>query len=309
MSELKWPEGKDFAFSVFDDTDLETVENVHGVYSFLKDHGFLTTKSVWPLRGEEKPRIGGDTCENAQYLDWVKSLEAEGFEIALHNVTYHTSGRQATLSGLERFHEAIGYWPKSLANHAECGESIYWGDCRLSGLNRFIYNLLTRGTMRNRFRGHVEGDPLFWGDVCMERVTYVRNFVFPGINTLKACPFMPYHDTRRPFVRYWFASSEGATVNSFNKTVSEKNQDILEAERGCCIMYTHFANGFWRKGEVEKGFGYLMKRLSRKNGWFAPVSMVLDYLRNQNDGHIISDEERRRLERKWLLHKLRVGTT
>lgn len=125
MSELKWPEGKDFAFSVFDDTDLETVENVHGVYSFLKDHGFLTTKSVWPLRGQEKPRIGGDTCENAQYLDWVKSLEAEGFEIALHNVTYHTSGRQATLSGLERFHEAIGRVAQ------RCFGTIFLYSCKL----------------------------------------------------------------------------------------------------------------------------------------------------------------------------------
>ena len=309
VNEVKWPGGKDFAFSVFDDTDLETVDNVGGVYSFLKESGFLTTKSVWPLSGEDEPRIGGDTCENAHYLDWVKGLQADGFEIALHNVTYHTSSRQTAMGGLERFRQAFGDWPRSMAHHAECGESLYWGDWRLSGIRRFVYNVLTRGAMRNKFRGHVEGDPLFWGDLCRERIRYVRNFVFPGINTLKACPYMPYHDAQRPYVRYWFASSEGATVDSFNKTMCESNQDALEAEHGCCIMYTHFANGFWGEGRPEKRFETLMKRLSGKRGWFVPVSTILDYLKDLAGGHVISDNERRRLETRWLLHKLRVGTT
>jgi len=110
-------------------------------------------------------------------------------------------------------------------------------------------------------------------------------------------------------VRYWFASSEGATVDSFNKTMCESNQDALEAEHGCCIMYTHFANGFWGEGRPEKRFETLMKRLSGKRGWFVPVSTILDYLKDLAGGHVISDNERRRLETRWLLHKLRVGTT
>ncbi len=44
---VNWPEGKQFAFSVFDDTDLATFENVSGVYALLKDCGFRTTKSCW----------------------------------------------------------------------------------------------------------------------------------------------------------------------------------------------------------------------------------------------------------------------
>ena len=33
---LQWPDGKDFAFTVFDDTDYATLENVKEIYSFLR---------------------------------------------------------------------------------------------------------------------------------------------------------------------------------------------------------------------------------------------------------------------------------
>lgn len=44
---MNWPEGKRFAFSVFDDTDGAFIKNVGPVYDFLKDIGLLTTKSIW----------------------------------------------------------------------------------------------------------------------------------------------------------------------------------------------------------------------------------------------------------------------
>lgn len=74
-SRINWPEGKDFAFTVFDDTDLSTIENVREVYSLLTDYGFRTTKSVWPIRGNKEPRIGGSTCEDQDYLEWIINLK------------------------------------------------------------------------------------------------------------------------------------------------------------------------------------------------------------------------------------------
>jgi hypothetical protein len=304
-----WPQGKRFAFSVFDDTDLETIGNASTIYSFLKDNGILTTKSVWPIKGQQKPTIDGDTCENSEYREWVKKLQTDGFEIAFHNATFHTSTRMETLQGLQKFHEYFGHWPMSMANHADCQENIYWGQNRLSGLSKILYNLLTRGKRINFYRGHTEKDPLFWGDYCKKYITYVRNFVFEDINTLKQCPFMPYHDTARPYVNFWFASCEGANVQSFNNAIAEANQDRLEAEGGACIMYTHFANGFYLDGGLDKKFEFLIKRLATKNGWFVPVSTLLDYLRKNNGDYIITRAQRAMLERKWLWHKLRVGTT
>ncbi len=304
---IKWPDGKDFAFTVFDDTDRATIENVSEVYSFLADLGFRTTKSVWPIRGNREPPIGGSTCEDQDYLKWVYNLKEIGFEIGYHNAAFHSSLRHETIRGIDKFVELFGHWPKSMANHADCKENIYWGNYRLTGGNEFIYNLLTRYHYNKVFRGHIEGDKYFWGDICKEKVKYVRNFAYADINTLEACPVMPYHDPNRPYVNYWFASSEGPNVDAFNRCIDERNQDRLEEKGGCCIMYTHFAAGFYKDGKMNSRFKFLMDRLSKKNGWFVPVSILLDYLRKENGEHVITARERRFLERKWLLHKIRVG--
>jgi hypothetical protein len=52
-----------------------------------------------------------------------------------------------------------------------------------------------------------------------------------------------------------------------------------------------------------------MVRLSRKNGWFAPVSTLLDYLRRQRGDHVLTDGERWSLERRWLWRKMLCGTS
>ena len=309
MLERPWPDGKDFAFTIFDDTDFQTIDNGAPIYALLSDLGLRTTKSVWPIRGDHTPIIGGATCEDERYLKWVLSLQAQGFEIALHNVTYHTSTRSDTVRGFESFHRLFGHDPFSMANHTDCFESIYWGNRRLSGLNEHLYNLLHRNKYKNVFQGHLESSALFWGDVCKQKVKYVRNFVFRNINTLKMCPFMPYHDPERPYVNYWFASSEGPTVTSFNAMLKEENQDRLRNERGACIMYTHFACGFIEQGHINQRFRRLMERLSKMNGWFVPVSTLLDFIlqgRNHHAGynHAITSLERNSLERKWLWDKL-----
>lgn len=307
---ITWPEGKTFAFSAFDDTDLETMENAPPVYAFMRDLGFRTTKSVWPVRGSQTPKLGGTTCADPEYAEWALQLQDEGFEIGLHNVTYHTSSRSEILDGLEQFKELFGHYPRTHANHYGCEDAIYWGPDRTSGLQRAIYRTLTAVRRNGMPGGHVEGSPLFWGDHCRERIDYVRNFVYGDINTLKACPFMPYHDPLRPFVNEWFASSEGAHVDSFVKTISEARQDRLETEGGACIMYTHFGFSFFKDGRLDSRFKALMERLSNKNGWFVPVSTLLDYLKQQRGPHHITGRERRRLERKWILQKLRTrGTT
>jgi len=304
MGQPHWPEGKEFAFTIFDDTDLQTVDNTREVYDLLGELGLFTTKSVWPIRGDCTPRIGGTTCENSEYLKWVLELQTKRFEIALHNVTYHTSAREETVYGIERFHELFGHYPYSMANHSGCNEGIYWGNSRLTGINELIYNLLLRNKSKGVFQGHVETSPLFWGDICREKIKYVRNFVFGDINTLKMCPYMPYHDQRRVYVNYWFASSEGPDVDSFVSTLSERNQDRLAREGGACIMYTHFAKGFSEGGRLHSRFRSLIKRMSRMNGWFVPVNTLLDYLLETRGNHNITESESNRIERKWLWHKI-----
>lgn len=302
-----WPDNKRFGFTIIDDTDGATVAGVGEIYLFLRDLGITTTKSVWMFRGGEPFRQPGETCEDPHYLKWVLDLQQHGVEIGYHLATWSDSPRERSLAALDKFAELFGHPPITATNHSDCRENIYWGAARLGGVWRLGYNLATGFRFANRYRGHVEGDPYFWGDLCQERVRYVRNFVYSDMNTLKVCPMMPYHDPLRPFVRYWFASSEGSTVNLYNQCVTEQNQDRLEEEGGACIMYTHLAAGFFENGKINARFRTLMERLAKKPGWFVPAATLLGHLHAQRGGRVITDTERSALERRWLWEKLRYG--
>ena len=305
---MEWPDGKAFAFTVFDDPDSQTLAAGREVYALLADLGFRTTKGVWPLRGDGKPSDHGGTCAEPDYRAWVQELQRRGFEVGLHNATLHTSERAQTELGFAKFAEYFGGDPVTMAQHYYCDENIYWGDGRVSGANRLFYNALTRWQNRGRFHGGLAGHPQFWGDLCQQHVRYMRNFTYAEINTLRACPYMPYHDAARPYVNYWFASAEGATADAFVTRIGEAQVERLEAEGGACIMYTHFGLGFWDGQKLHPRFVKLMTRLARRKGWFVPVRQLLDYLLAQRGGEsILQPAQRRELERRWLVHKVRYG--
>jgi hypothetical protein len=304
---VDWPHGKAFAFSVFDDTDGATIENIAPVYALLEELGMRTTKSVWPIRLPGVPHIGGSTLDDPDYAAWTVGLQHRGFEIGYHGASNITARRQDVERALNRFRSVYGSFPSTMANHADCAEGMYWGSSRLSGLQRGAYDALTRFRRRGVYRGHVEGDPLFWGDLCRESIRYVRNFTFPTIDTLAACPMMPYHDHDRPYVNAWFASSEGRDVEAFVRCLSDDNQDQLERGGGACIMYTHFSAGFVREGVLDPRFEAQIRRLTARNGWFVPVGTLLDFLASRRESSEIGRAERASLERRWLQAKLRIG--
>ncbi len=258
-----------------------------------------------PTREVRRPNL-----RRPRLFQWVLGLQAKQFEIGFHNGTFHGLPRRDIQAALERFAALFGHDPVTAANHTGVEEAIYWGDARLTGWRVPLYDLLTRFHNRGKYRGHIEGDRYFWGDLCQQRIKYFRNFVFRDINTLKSCPHMPYHDPLKPYVNNWFASSDGHDVHAFNRCLAEANQDRLEEQAGACIMYTHFAKGFSEAGQLNPRFQSLMKRLSRKNGWFVPVATLLDYLaavHGRTRNHAIP--QRRRLEWKWLCEKIFIGTT
>ncbi len=307
---ITWPEGKRFAFTVFDDTDWGTLANVGPVYAFLADCGFRTTRSCWLFRGDpNRGKNPGQTVDDDDYRNWLLDLQAKGFEIGWHGATWHSSERERTAAALARFAEVFGHDPAAGANHTGQEEGMYWGSKRVTGWRRLIYNVLTGYRNHNKYFGDVEGSPYFWGDLCKQRIKYFRNFIFKDINTLKACPLMPYVNPPKPYVNYMFASSDGNEIGAFNRCLRESDQDRLEVEGGACIMYTHFAKGFCPEGKLDRRFQELMARLARKNGWFVPTGTLLNYLLAQRGPLTCSDRERRRLERRWLWEKLFTGTT
>lgn len=283
---------------------MATVQNTGPVYEFLASLGIVTTKSVWPLPHNDDGVTWGDSCADNQYLAWTQSLQSQGFEIGLHNVSATSTERSHIELGLKKFKEHFGSSPKTLANHAECRDTIYWADSRFSGWVRNTYNLLTRFKKAGQSAGHVQGSPFFWGDLCKNKIRYVRNFVFKEINTLGACPEMPYHDPDRPYVNAWFASSNGTDVETFLKCVTPESINQLEESGGACIIYTHLARGFYEHGRLNPQFVKTMKYLAGRPGWFVPAGTLLDFLDSDPTRRPFTPSARARLERKWLAQKL-----
>jgi hypothetical protein len=306
---VEWPGGKRFAFSIVDDTEVSTVKNVKPVYDLLESLGMRITKTVWPLGFTRKPLFGGGTLEDADYRAWVLQLQEAGFEIAFHGATDHSSTREETLRALDLFRDVLGHDPRLHANHFGQTEGIYWGEARLDGLPRFVYRAANAVLRREtHYYGHVEGSPYFWGDICRDRIEYVRNFSFPDVNTLHSDPLMPYHDPRRPYVRFWFSSSDAAGLDAFCTLLSDEAQDRLVESGGACIAYTHFGFGFAKNGRADPRFTRVVERLAGLPGWFVPVSTLLDHLR-ANDGWQADPGPGplRGLRRRWVLSKLRRG--
>jgi hypothetical protein len=80
---------------------------------------------------------------------------------------------------------------------------------------------------------------------------------------------------------------------------------------GLCVAYVHFAAGFGENGNVNPEFRKRMEYLATLGGRFAPVSEVLDHLlagQNRSE-RAISPKRLRQLETRWLLEKLKTGTS
>lgn len=300
--QLEWPDGRTFAFSIIDDTDHATVERVKPIYDLLASLNMRTTKTVWvfPTDGEAH-YAGAQTLADEPYRAFVLELQARGFEIALHGVRGESSTREVIERGLDNFREVLGHDPSIHVNHAFNRDNLYWGVSGLNGVRRALR--LYRGNP-----GDGEGaKPLsgyFWGDLARQRIRYVRGDVFDDINTLKADPRMPYHDPARPCVRSWFSASNGGRIASFKSLLSRQNQDRLAHERGLCVAYTHFGTpGFInRQGELDEEVRQLLTMLSKRNGWFAPVSEILDFL-GGDDPCVLKWSDRTLRSARRLIHR------
>jgi len=304
---LAFPGGRRFAFTIMDDTDVATLANVGPVYRLLDDLGFRTTKTVWPVGCPEGSRnfSASETLDDAPYLEFVLGLQARGFEIAYHGATMESSARERTARALARFRELFGGPPRVYANHAYNQENLYWGEARLDDpLLRALYARV-EGRPAGFYQGHVTGTPWWWGDLAGQ-ITYIRNLTFSEINLLRINPTMPYRDTRRPAVPWWFSASDAEDVAAFNRLIAPEAQDRLEREGGVCIVATHLGKRFTNGGVVNPETRHLLERLAAKPGWFVPVGELLGWLRTQRPGDAtLPRGEWRRMQWRWAQDLLR----
>jgi hypothetical protein len=299
---MKWPYNKKFAFTIVDDTDNGTVGNTKPVYDFLYSKGILTTKTVWIYPSRDN--FSGGYLLDDDYLDFITDLKNKGFEIGLHNVGSGKFSREEIIEGINLFYEKLGFYPKLQINHASNPDNIYWGAERYQSLLRNLFKVLY-GNKRKYYGSDIESS-YFWGDICKEKIKYIRNHTFNDINTLKIDPLMPYIDkSKQKYSNYWFSSSDGHTVEEFNFLLKKENIDKLETEGGACIVYTHFASNFVDDaGRLNKEFVKNMEYLSTKDGWFVPASIMLDYLASQKNEVYASKIYLTKLDFKWVFDRV-----
>jgi hypothetical protein len=304
----QFPDGKRFAFTVIDDTDVATVENVEPIYRLLEQLGMRTTKTVWPFACPEgSPDFDtSQTLEDTEYRDFVSDLRHRGFEIASHGATMESSGRDRTIRGLEKMRNTFGSYPTVHANHARNRENLYWGAARVDQpIVRALYRMILRGP--DTYEGHVEGSGYWWGDVAQKRIRYVRNLTFETLDVSEVNPTIPYHDPSRACVNWWFSAADAENCTAFNRLLCVGAQRQLEERGGIAIVATHFGKGFVSNGHVNSTTEQLLISLSRRPGWFVPVGQLLDWLRDSRVGGHIPAAEWRNMQWRWIYDLLARG--
>jgi hypothetical protein len=303
-----FPNGKAFAFSIIDDTDMTTLERSRPLYEVLYRNGLRTTKTVWVLASNDltHPPNAGHTLQDPEYREYILELQHRGFEIALHGVRGGSSMRQDIQRGLEEFRERLGHYPTIHVNHSLNRDNVYWGANRWSFPPfRWAY-----GSVRRReFGGEEPDSPYFWGDLLQEHIRYVNQFTYDDINLLDVNPSIPYRLPDKPYVNFWFPTTDGDSLERFEYLLRSENLDRLEREGGVCLVYTHLGAGSFNAGEAANPrFVARIQDLAARNGWFAPASEILEYLRTEPGGRgELSVREKVRLEMLFLWTLVRRG--
>ena len=304
---IAFPGGKQFAFSIFDDTDVATLEYIRPIYELLERLGFRTTKSVWPLPYEgASDYAGSDTLADPDYARFTRELQERGFEIGFHGARMESSERAQIEAALEVFRQSFGRYPAAYAAHGLNCDNLYWGADRFRfRLWRALYALL--GGRRERpAEGHRRGSRFYWADLAGQHLRYVRSFTYDELNLWNITRTVPYRTAGTPGVRAFFPSAFADNVEEFIELLSPARQERLEHEHGLCILGTHFGKGFLRDGRVHPGVTEVLTRLAGRPGWFPPVSTLLDYLENAAGGVALLRGYRLfRLEGLWFWHSLR----
>jgi hypothetical protein len=302
-----FPDGKRFAFSIFDDTDVGTLEYIRPIYELLDRLGFRTTKSVWPLPYYGSSHYEGSaTLDDSEYAKYVRHLQDRGFEIAFHGARMESTERADVHRAFEVYQQTLGCYPTSYAAHGHNSDNLYWGVDRFRfGVWRWLYQAIG-GRHERQGEGHRVESPFYWGDLAQKHLRYVRSFTYDELNLWKITTAIPYRTAGTPGANAFFPSSFADNVEEFIELLSAPRQAQLEREGGLAIVGTHFGKGFLRDGRVHPQVVDLLTGLSQRAGWFPPVSTLLDYLAEQQAGiPKLQGYDLFRLEALWFWHSIR----
>ncbi len=283
---LPYPQGKQCAFTLTDDTDEASVTSVRTIYEYLNEIGIKATKTVWmyPCRRRSgNPEHTGRQCfgvsvtESDEYRRLLITLQKQGHEIALHLASGGNNLRSETVRAYEEFNQTFGYYPKININHGRNADTIYWcRDAFQRGFWRWITSLYTS----DKSEGHAEESPYFWGDYCIKHTRYMRGYKSGVLNTLGLNNSMPFHDPDKPYVNMWFSATDLSEPWLLKRLLTKDHLDKLCAKRGACIGYIYLHKYVQSSNQIHPEFvrGFEILKEARGKCWFVPASTLLDRL-------------------------------
>ena len=93
-------------------------------------------------------------------------------------------------------------------------------------------------------------------------------------------------------------------LKPFLQVLKKENVDKLVREKGCCILYTHFAYDFVdEQGQLNEEFKQAVDYLASQNGWFVPAGVLLDYIL-ENREYKPSKAYELWMDVKWLMERV-----
>lgn len=302
---MKWPDNKRAAFAFIDDTDDAEMPFIADVYALLKSRGIRSTKTVWvyPVRDTDLFR-GNCLRDDPDYLEFVRQLMRDGYEIGLHNVGSGSFDRDEIKQGLELFRQLLGVYPRLHVNHSYNKDNIYGGDKRFSA----PFNLVVR-KLHSGYRGFEGEHPAsrhYWGDLHKQHIRYSRTYEVGELNLMKVAEF-PYTDRNySDCCNLLYPSVFCSNQDLLAHIVNPRSVGRLVDEGGCAIVYTHFGYCHERGGidpALYKALDALEKW--REQIWFAPVGEILDHMSSQSPPKEIGRIRKFRLEASSLWTRLK----
>ncbi|MCZ6697720.1 MAG: hypothetical protein O7F76_11610 [Planctomycetota bacterium] len=152
-------EDRKFAFALFDDRDDATVAKTGPAYRLLRDLGIKSTKTVWPLKSEPGYRFFAQSLLDHEYFDFIRELQADGFEIGYHGARTGDNPRSVTHEAFDVFREKIDHNPMTYTQHAASIENLYPGNRRTR--IPILESLLAGRSQHSKFVGDDPDNPYF----------------------------------------------------------------------------------------------------------------------------------------------------
>jgi hypothetical protein len=265
--------------AITDDPDQGSFDQFKTLYDLLLRLHLPTTRAMWVYEPSEATgtpalpiKFFAPVLTEKKCLDYCKMLHENGFEICLHGASSGNNTREGTKNALEYLENEIG--PSSVyICHSKNAENLYWDE---KCVNARFFSAMLRLYTKNKCFGEIEGSKFFWGDICKDKIRFIRLFRTRQVNTLAFNPSMPYHDANKPYVNYWFSATKGYLA----RLLEPYAIDCVCRENGASILYQYLHKYVNDKGEIDPLVKTALERIAADSRiFFRPVSVILERLK------------------------------